>query len=309
MALPAHTVQPASPKAGARRDSRADSADVLAQRPAAMWIQTVFLFVLAVVFLIPLAWMLVTSVRPDAEITRGVVSWVPHPFTLENYNLILSDAQNPIGRWFFNSALVSVVATALTLVVTSLAAYALSRLQFPGREAIFIVLLTSMLIPPVLLTIPLYNEFANAIPNYSLIDTYWPLILPYASSVFGVFLLRQFYLQIPKELDEAAMIDGAGKFRRWYKVIMPLSKSSMLTLGILTFMGVYNDYLGPLLFTTSATMRTVTVGIALVTLGSYTSNYGPLMAFSAIAALPVVVIFLLLQRYFIGSSTSSGVKG
>lgn len=309
MALPAHTVQPASPKAGARRDSHADSADVLAQRPAAMWIQTAFLFVLAVVFLIPLAWMLVTSVRPDAEITRGVVSWVPHPFTLENYKLILSDAQNPIGRWFFNSALVSVVATALTLVVTSLAAYALSRLQFPGREAIFIVLLTSMLIPPVLLTIPLYNEFANAIPNYSLIDTYWPLILPYASSVFGVFLLRQFYLQIPKELDEAAMIDGAGKFRRWYKVIMPLSKSSMLTLGILTFMGVYNDYLGPLLFTTSTTMRTVTVGIALVTLGSYTSNYGPLMAFSAIAALPVVVIFLLLQRYFIGSSTSSGVKG
>jgi len=309
MALPARTVQPAAPKAGARGHSRADTADVLAQRPAAMWIQTGFLLVLAVVFLIPLAWMLVTSVRSDAEITRGVVSWIPQPFTLENYKLILSDAQNPIGRWFFNSALVSVVATALTLVVTSLAAYALSRLQFPGREAIFIVLLTSMLIPPVLLTIPLYNEFANAIPNYSLIDTYWPLILPYASSVFGVFLLRQFYLQIPKELDEAAMIDGAGKFRRWYKVIMPLSKSSMLTLGILTFMGVYNDYLGPLLFTTSTAMRTVTVGIALVTLGSYTSNYGPLMAFSAIAALPVVVIFLVLQRYFIGSSTSSGVKG
>ncbi len=309
MALPAHTVQPAPSKAGARGHSRADTADVLAQRPAAMWIQTAFLFVLAVVFLIPLAWMLVTSVRSDAEITRGVISWVPRPFTLDNYKQILSDAQNPIGRWFFNSALVSVVATALTLVVTSLAAYALSRLQFPGREAIFIVLLTSMLIPPVLLTIPLYNEFANAIPNYSLIDTYWPLILPYASSVFGVFLLRQFYLQIPKELDEAAMIDGAGKFRRWYKVIMPLSKSSLLTLGILTFMGVYNDYLGPLLFTTSTAMRTVTVGIALVTLGSYTSNYGPLMAFSAIAAVPVVVIFLLLQRYFIGSSTSSGVKG
>jgi len=309
MAQPAHTVQPAPPHAGTRGRSRADTADVLAQRPAAMWIQTGFLFVLAVVFLIPLAWMLVTSVRSDAEITRGVVSWIPRPFTLANYKQILSDAQNPIGRWFFNSALVSVVATALTLVVASLAAYALSRLQFPGREAIFIVLLTSMLIPPVLLTIPLYNEFANAIPNYSLIDTYWPLILPYASSVFGVFLLRQFYLQIPKELDEAAMIDGAGKFRRWYKVIMPLSKSSLLTLGILTLMGVYNDYLGPLLFTTSAEMRTVTVGIALVTLGSYTSNYGPLMAFSAIAAFPVVVIFLVLQRYFIGSSTSSGVKG
>ncbi len=309
MALQAHPVQPAPAQTRTRRDSRADTADVLAQRPAAMWIQTGLLLVLAVIFLIPLAWMLVTSVRSDSEITKGVISWIPRPFTLDNYHAILTDVQNPIGRWFLNSALVSVTATALTLVVTSLAAYALSRLEFPGREAIFIVLLTSMLIPPVLLTIPLYNEFANAIPNYSLIDTYWPLILPYASSVFGVFLLRQFYLQIPKELDEAAMIDGAGKFRRWYKVIMPLSKSSLLTLSILTFMGVYNDYLGPLLFTTSTEMRTITVGIAVVTLGSYTSNYGPLMAFSAIAALPVVVIFLLLQRYFIGSSTSSGVKG
>lgn len=307
MASQAQLTQPAG--ARSRRASRADTTDVLAQRPAAMWIQTAALFVLAVIFLIPLAWMLVTSVRSANEITKGVITWIPRPFTLENYRLILSDAQNPIGRWFLNSALVSVAATALTLTVASLAAYALSRLQFPGREAIFLVLLTSMLIPGVLLTIPLYNEFANAVPNYSLIDTYWPLILPYASSVFGVFLLRQFYMQIPKELDEAAMIDGAGKFRRWYKVIVPLSKSSLLTLGILTFMGVYNDYLGPLLFTTSTEMRTITVGIAVVTLGSYTANYGGLMAFSAIAAFPVVVIFLLLQRYFIGSSVSSGVKG
>ena len=157
--------------------------------------------------------------------------------------------------------------------------------------------------------IPLYNEFANAVPNYSLIDTYWPLILPYASGVFGVFLLRQFYIAIPREIEEAAMIDGAGKFRRWYGLIVPLTRAANLTLGVLTFMAIYNDYLGPLLFTTSAQMRTVTVGIALVTLGSYTSNYGGLMAFSTLAALPVIVVFLVLQRYFIGSSALSGVKG
>jgi multiple sugar transport system permease protein len=201
------------------------------------------------------------------------------------------------------------VATALTLVVASSAAYALARLNFPGKNAIFVVLLASMLIPGILLIIPLYNEFANAIPNHSLIDTYWPLILPYASGVFGVFLLRQFYMQIPVELEEAAMVDGAGKLRRWVQVIMPLSKSALLTLGILTLMGVYNDYLGPLIFTTSQDMRTVTVGIALVTMGSYTSNYGAPMAFSTVAALPVIILFLLLQRYFIGSSALSGVKG
>lgn len=273
------------------------------------WIQSAFLLVLAIIFLIPLAWMLVTSVRSPNDITRGIITWIPQPFTMENYTGISNDAQNPVGRWFLNSAFVSITATALTLVVASAAAYALSRLEFPGRNAIFMLLLSSMLIPGILLIIPLYSEFANAIPNYSLIDTYWPLILPYASGVFGVFLLRQFYMQIPKEIDEAAMIDGAGKFRRWIQVILPLGKSALLTLGILTFMGVYNDYLGPLLFTTSQEMRTVTVGIALVTQGSYVSNYGALMAFSTIAALPIVILFLLLQRYFIGSSALSGVKG
>lgn len=273
------------------------------------WVPTVVLVVLGILFLIPLAWMLVTSVRSQNAITEGIITWIPRPFTLENYSQILNDAQNPIGRWFLNSAFVSICATLLTLTVSSSAAYALARLDFPGKNAIFMVLLASMLIPGILLIIPLYNEFANAIPNYSLIDTYWPLILPYASGVFGVFLLRQFYAQVPKEIEEAAMIDGAGKFRRWLQVIMPLSTSSLLTLGILTFMGVYNDYLGPLIFTTSQEMRTVTVGIALVTMGSYVSNYGALMAFSTIAALPVVILFLLLQRYFIGSGAFSGVKG
>ena len=275
----------------------------------ARWLPTAVLTVLAIIFLIPLAWMLVTSVRPANDITKGIISWIPRPLTFENYSTILSDSQNPIGRWFINSAFVAVAATILTLIIASSAAYALARLSFPGKNAIFIVLLTSMLIPGILLIIPLYNEFANALPNYSLIDTYWPLILPYASGVFGVFLLRQFYMQIPKDLEEAAMIDGAGKFRRWLQVIMPLSQAPLLTLGILTLMGVYNDYLGPLIFTTSQEMRTITVGIALVTLGSYVSNYGALMAFSTIAALPVIVLFLLLQRYFVGSSALSGVKG
>src|SRR5581483_4035579 len=273
------------------------------------WIPTAILVILGILFLIPLAWMLVTSVRSQNAITEGIITWIPRPFTLENYSQILNDSQNPIGRWFLNSAFVSLCATFLTLTVASSAAYALARLDFPGKNAIFMVLLASMLIPGILLIIPLYNEFANSIPNYSLIDTYWPLILPYASGVFGVFLLRQFYAQVPKEIEEAAMIDGAGKFRRWLQVIMPLSTSSLLTLGILTFMGVYNDYLGPLIFTTSQEMRTVTVGIALVTMGSYVSNYGALMAFSTIAALPVVILFLLLQRYFIGSGALTGVKG
>lgn len=277
--------------------------------PATRTIQNVILIILAIIFLIPLAWMIVTSLRSANEITQGVISWIPRPITLENYRGILSDNQDPLGRWFANSLFVSVAGTALTLVVASMAAYALARLSLPGRNALFMMFLASMLIPGILLVIPLYNEFANAIPNYSLINTYWPLILPYASGVFSVFLLRQFYIGIPREIEEAAMIDGAGKFRRWHAMIVPLTTSATLTLGVLTFMGIYNDYLGPLLFTTSTDMRTITVGIALVTLGSYTSNYGGLMAFSTLAALPVIIVFLLLQRYFIGSAALSGVKG
>ncbi len=309
MAVRAQPAAPTPPRARAKTRGGEGAEAMLRQSATARGIQVVVLLVLAVVFLIPLAWTIVTSFRSADAITRGSIGWIPQPFTTDNYSTILSDPQNPVGRWFINSLGVSVVATALTLVVASLAAYALSRLTFPGRDAIFLVLLSSMLIPPVLLTIPLYNEFANAIPNYSMIDTYWPLILPYASGVFGVFLLRQFYIQIPKDLDEAAMIDGAGKFGRWFRVILPLSQSALLTLGILTFMGVYNDYLGPLLFTQSPEMRTVTVGIAVVTQGSYTNNYGALMAFSAVAALPVIIVFLALQRHFVGSSALSGVKG
>ena len=273
------------------------------------WLPLLILVILALIFLAPLVFMLVTSLRSQNEITRGVISWIPNPVTGENYRQIVNDPQNPIGRWFVNSLFVSLAGTVLTLAVASAAAYSLSRLTFPGRDALFLVLLSSMLIPGILLVIPLYNEFANAIPNYSLIDTYWPLILPYASSVFGVFLLRQFYQAIPKEIEEAAMLDGAGKFRRWYGLVVPLTVAPTVTLAILTFMSIYNDYLGPLLFTTSTDMRTITVGVALVTLGSYVSNYGGLMAFSTIAAIPVIVIFLILQRYFIGSSALSGVKG
>lgn len=273
------------------------------------WFQMILLIILAIIFLIPLAWMVVTSLRSQNELTRGVISWVPRPATWENYQAILNNSDNPIGRWFANSLFVSLTGTVLTCVVASLAAYALARLNLPGKNVIFMVLLSSMLIPGILLVIPLYNEFANAVPNYSLIDTYWPLILPYASGVFAVFLLRQFYIALPREIDEAATIDGAGKFRRWYAITVPLTRSANVTLAVLTFMGIYNDYLGPLLFTTSTEMRTITVGIALVTLGSYTSNYGGLMAFAALAALPVIIVFLLLQRYFVGSSALSGVKG
>lgn len=268
---------------------------------------TVLLVTLAIV-LTPLAWMVVTSVRTQADIVSSV-SWIPHPFTWENYRKILDDNQIPVARWFLNTTIAVTGATMLTLLVDSLAAYALARLDFPGKDAVFILILSSMLIPGIILVIPQYAEFANLIPGVNLIDTYAPLILPYAASVFGVFLLRQFYLGIPREMEEAAMIDGAGKGRRWWQLIVPTARAPLLTLGILTALTVYNDYFWPLVATTSDDMRTMTVGVAITTTGTYANYFGPSLAFSTIAALPIILIFLFLQRYFVESIALTGLKG
>lgn len=266
------------------------------------------LLVALVIALAPLAWMVVTSVRTQADIVSSV-SWSPHPFTWENYRKILGDTQIPVARWFLNTAIAVAGATTLTLLVDSLAAYALARLDFPGRDAVFILILSSMLIPGIILVIPQYAEFANLIPGVNLIDTYAPLVLPYAASVFGVFLLRQFYLGIPREMEEAAMIDGAGKLRRWWKIILPSARAPLLILGILTALTVYNDYFWPLVATTSDDMRTMTVGVAIATTGTYANYFGPSLAFSTIAALPIILIFLFLQRYFVESVALTGLKG
>jgi multiple sugar transport system permease protein len=271
-------------------------------------VQLVALGLFALLILGPLVYMLVTSIRTQGDILK-TVGWIPHPATGQNYSDIFADKQNPLTRWFFNSCVVVIAGTAIVLLIDSLAAYSLARLDFPGRNTLFIVILSSMLVPGIVLLIPVYSEFANLLPGVNLINTYAPLILVYGCGPFGVFLLRQFYLGIPKELEEAAMIDGAGKFRRWWQLILPLSRTPLILLGILTVIAIYNDYLWPLVATTSSDMRTITVGIALVTLGSYVSNYGALMAFSAMAALPMVIFFFIFQRYFVGSSVLSGVKG
>ena len=253
----------------------------------------------------PLAFMLVTSFKTTAQVNIDVAGWVPRPFTWDNYSRIFSDSQDPIGRWFFNSAVSVTCGTLLTLLVASLAAYGLSRLEWPGRDWVFYMILASTLIPGVAFIIPLFSEFAHA----GLLNTYWPIILIYPGGAFGVFMLRQFYLGIPRELEEAAIVDGAGKFRRWLQIILPMTRTPLITLGILTAVGIYNDFLWPLIAMQSNDMYTITVGISIVTQGAYVNDYGPLMAFSVVAAIPTIVLFMLLQRYFVASAVLSGVKG
>jgi multiple sugar transport system permease protein len=272
---------------------------------AQRWIQLLALILIGIWVLWPLAIMISTSLKTQAEVTLNTGALIPSHVTLENYTRIFNDKYDPIGRWFFNSAVAVCCGSALVLLVCSLAAYGLSRLQWPGRDIVFIMILASTLIPGITFIIPLFTEFAQA----HALNTYWPIILVYPASAFGVFMLRQFYLSIPRELEEAAVIDGAGKLRRWFQVILPMTRTPLITLAILTAVGIYNDFLWPLIAMSSPSMYTITIGIAIVTSGAYVSNYGALMAFSTLAAVPTVILFAFLQRYFVASAALSGVKG
>ena len=194
--------------------------------------------------------------------------------------------------------------TLLVLVVDSLAAYSYSRLRWPGRDKVFGVLVATMLVPGQVLLIPMYL----LIRGLGWFDTYWALIVPAGASAFGVFLLRQFFLTIPAELEDAARMDGCGPLGIFWHVILPLSKPALATLGIFTFMATWNAFEGPLIFTDSLEMRTLPIGITIFQ-GHYSTEYGPMMAAAALAAIPVTIAFLLLQKHIIKGISLTGLAG
>lgn len=262
---------------------------------------------LAALFLLPLIWMLSTSLKNDFEALAGQMNFIPKKPTLENYIQGLNgELMNvPIMRWITNSLSVGIIGTAIVLLIDSMAAYALARLSdMPFRKTLFSMFIASLMIPGVLTFLPMYMEFNGL----GLINTYAALVLPYTASAFGVFLLYQFFISFPKEIEEAARIDGANKWQIYTRILLPASVSIMVTLGIFTFMGIYNDFVWPLYATTSPEMRTITAGIALMSQGSYTQAYGKLMAMTTIATLPVLIIFIAGQRSFVKAITQSAVK-
>lgn len=271
-----------------------------------VWLHVVML-IAAFLFLAPILWMLSTSLKTPGDIISGLgaAQWWPHPPTLVNYRSVLSKTDEfPVWRWTFNSLLVSLAATALVLVVDSLAAFAYSRLNWRGRDTVFGFLVATMLVPAQVLLIPSYL----IIRDLGWFDTYWALIVPAAAGAFGVFLLRQFFLAIPRELEEAARMDGCGPMGIFRHVILPLSKPALATLGIFTFMATWNAFEGPLIFTDSLNMRTLPIGITIFQ-GRYNIEYGPMMAAAALAAIPVTIAFLIFQKHLIKGISLTGLAG
>ena len=262
----------------------------------------VVLSLLALLFLAPIYWMLSTSFKPESDTISLPVQWWPKNFTIENYREILTSPDGNIGRWTLNSVFTSLAYTFFHLLLSVLAAYPLARMKFPGRDAWFWFVISSMMVPGIVTLIPSYIMMIQL--NW--IDTYHALIWPGVSGAFGVFLLRQFFQNIPGELEEAAVLDGANSWQILWKVIVPLSVPVLVTLGVFSFMGAWNNYVWPL-FVVHGDMQTLPVGITSFS-SRYTTDYGKLMAGTAIASIPVLIAYLIGQRYLEQGLSAGGSK-
>jgi multiple sugar transport system permease protein len=260
------------------------------------------LVLIALFFVLPLIWMLSTSLKPFAEWVQP--NWIPRNPTLKNFTGIFSDPSLPATRWFINSVAVAAVFTTLVVVIDALAAYAYARMEFPGRNLLFGLLLATLVMPGIMFLVPNYLT----VNRLGWLDTYQGVIAPGLSGVFGVFFLRQFFQSIPRELEEAATIDGASTWTTFFRVVLPLSQGALATLAVITFLESWNSFLWPLLILNDRPMQTLPVGLATLQ-GQYTFDYGKLMAGATITAVPVLIIYAFLQRYIVQSVAMTGLKG
>ncbi|PVD17204.1 ABC transporter permease [Mesotoga sp. Brook.08.105.5.1] len=260
---------------------------------------------IALVFIFPLYWTFLTAFRTEAQILEWPPKFLPTNLTLANFEEVLAHPQDtPVFQWFINSLFAAVSYASLSVVVGVMAAFALARMQFRFRDAYFKIILASMAVPGMI----------HFLPNYTTIDALgWTdnlvaIIVPGLASTFGIFLLRQFFISVPREIEEAAIIDGANIRQRIFYVIAPLAKESIIILWVMNFMSNWNDYLWALVVLYSPNKRTMPVGMSTLQ-GKYVTQYGPLMAGALFIAVPSILIFLLVQRYYIkGIDISGAVK-
>jgi len=262
----------------------------------------VLLSAAAVVMLLPFVWMLSTSLKTPSSVFVYPPEWIPRPVEWTNY--VQVTRVMPFLRYVLNTAAVATSITLLHLTVSSLAAYAFARLRFPGRNRLFLAYLATLMVPGQVTLIPNFL----IVKYLGWIDTYQALIIPQIFSAFGTFLLRQFFLTIPNELEDAARIDGASSFAIYWRIVLPLSGPALATLGVFTFTAQWNNFLWPLIVINDEQMRTLTVGLrALV--GEFTVQYPLLMAGSVISILPMLIIFVVAQRFFVRGIALTGLGG
>ncbi len=261
--------------------------------------------IICILWMIPLLFIVLTSFRTNDSVSYDGFMFFPKEWTLENYIRIFSNISgSPVFAWLINSLIVAVVSSLLTVLIASLSAFAYARLRFKGKRLLFSILMLTMMIPSVISLIPNYLT----ISKLGLKNTLTALIIPGLGGVANIFLIRQFLYSIPKELDESALLDGAGYFRLFFHIILPQMIPILVVVGLNTFLGAWNDLLWPLIINTDNAMRTMTSGLSVIT-SKYDRQYATIMAATVISAVPVLLVYIFAQKYLIrGISLTSGMK-
>jgi len=265
------------------------------------------LTIISLAFFLPILWMISSSLTPNDRVFQYPPQWIPDSSTLSNYVEVFTTGRTVrIGRALLNSAVVAIVTVIITLIISSLAAYPLARMEFRGKDSLFLLILAGLMIPGEVTFVSLFLIFHKL----GWINSYQALILPSLATPFGVFLLRQFFLSIPKSLEDAARIDGCGRFKTLFYIILPLSKPALATLALFIFLHSWNNFLWPLIVITEPTKMTVPVVLAFYSATfQSTMEYGTLMAAAFLSSFLPVVLFLILQKQFVRGITHSGLKG
>ncbi|ACQ78283.1 binding-protein-dependent transport systems inner membrane component [Beutenbergia cavernae DSM 12333] len=291
---PAATSQAGAPSGTARRRRGVRPARVVA---------FAILVVLALAWLIPVLWAVLTSFKTEADAAAFPISiWPTQGFTLEAFRTTLAEGMVP--RWAWNSLLTSTAVTVITVVISSLAGYAMSRFDFAGRRMLLAVTVASIMIPGQILIVPLFQQMLT----FNLVDTYWGIILPQVIAAPMVFILKKFFDQIPRELEEAALMDGASRLRILWQIVVPLSRPILGAVSIFVFIGAWNNFLWPFIVVNKAELMTLPVGLQTV-ISAYGIQYAQNMAQAVLAALPLIVVFLFFQRQIIKGISTTGIAG
>ena len=260
------------------------------------------LIIITIATLLPLIWMLSASFKLDSEVFSVPIKWIPETFHFENYAQIWEKI--PFGLFTFNSAKLTVIITLVQLLTCSFAAYGFTKCNFRGRDTLFLCYVATIAIPWQVYMLPQYIM----IQKVGLVDTHLGYILMQAFAAFGVFLLRQFFMGIPNQLLESAPIDGLSDYGSYFRIVLPLAKPAMATLTIFTFVTVWNDYMGPMIYFNSESKKTIPLGIRMF-LGQYSTQYQLIMAASVVSLIPVFIVYIFCQRFFVQGIATSGLKG
>ncbi|QCI99373.1 carbohydrate ABC transporter permease [Agrobacterium larrymoorei] len=268
--------------------------------------QTIAVYVavisITVIMLLPFAWMLSASLKLSRDVFVFPIEWIPSQPRWENYTEIWTKI--PLALFIYNTSKLTIIVTVLQLLTSSFAAYAFAKLHFPYKNTLFLGYIATIAMPWQVYMVPQFLLMRE----FGLNNTHLALILLQAFTAFGVFLMRQFYMSIPNELCEAARIDGMNEYQIWAKIMLPLSKPALSTLTIFTFVTTWNDFLGPMIYLTKTELKTIQIGLRMF-ISQYSAEYGLIMAASVVALIPVLIVFLALQRFFVEGVASSGIKG